>query len=380
MTERATQILERRTSDLITLQKEAQACRVLKDTTDKCRTIFSSIESESKRGITSLGQLHQHILAINEQIRGLEKAKSTFENAVDDSNTILPDSPLEKEQETIDLYRKYQNPLPDHQQCIDRVKPIVDSLFVQMATLIFTDVTQIAGPSLDIKKALAIAVALGSKISKADKDVQRMIKALEFHGKNIHAVEIGEGTFEGLPVFLGDRDFILSKKPELNIPHKPGLCTYLLVGGSLFAFSFVDFRAHLSLGYKINGMVTLDGSLRIVCGNATMTLFKQNEVKTEKRAFFHLDNFPEDDEKGVKLSLLLQLAMEVAQLYSFASAELKSLYSLKQEVLTAYKFEKTEKLVQPGLETWQRNLKQHPPVLQILSKNAAVFKDYQLFE
>ncbi|MBS0615772.1 MAG: hypothetical protein JSR58_04385 [Verrucomicrobia bacterium] len=280
MTEAAQIRLERRQTDREKLQLEYNAASALQKISEKCRIAFDNLESPAQ-GLT-LSELAVKIFSINDCWSELEMAKAKFENAKEDSEVILPDTPLEKS--WIEIYRGYHDPLPGYQNCKERIEPLLKSLFVRI------------------------------------KSEQR------------------------------------------------------------------SFVADFKFGYQLKNRVALDGTLRIICGSAQMTLSQPPLNGGEKCVSLYLDDKPSADASQEKLSLLLQLSMEIAQHYAAVRVRFKCSYTenspAMQQTLQAYKFTRNDAYNEVISDGWVRDFGTYPPETQILGhpENLAIFKDYQLFE
>lgn len=136
MSEAVEQRLIRRTQDLQTFAKEHSASRSLHDIRERCNRTFDNIESDrDRRGILTLSELSAKIFMINDCLNEIINTNKAFEEARNDSLTALRDTVLEDDK--INIFRSYQDPLPGYQKCRDRIEPLIKSLFVRMNVLKF---------------------------------------------------------------------------------------------------------------------------------------------------------------------------------------------------------------------------------------------------
>ncbi|MBS0615773.1 MAG: cadmium-translocating P-type ATPase [Verrucomicrobia bacterium] len=168
-----------------------------------------------------------------------------------------------------------------------------------------TGVTQLAGPPVDTQKAIAIAATLERSA------VHPIAKALVAFGEKLPLLPVEqfkasagfglEGVIDNMPVVIGHREFILSKK-NLTIPPSPGLSAYLLVGDALFLFTFTD-KMRTESKDVIAGLKKRDLSVAMLTGDhkvSAETVAKSIEID----AVF-ADLRPED-----KLDIVAKLSQE----------------------------------------------------------------------
>lgn len=383
MTEVAKSRLIRRQQDLMTFYKEYQACQTLQTARERCNNIFDNIESDrDRRGIQTLGELGAKIFAINDCRNEITKTIGAFEEARKESFSKLHDTDVDEE--TIRLNRSYRDPLPEYQKCIARIEPLVATLFVGMRIMICNGVKHIAGPAFDLSHAIAIAATLGRN------SIHPLAKAMVNFGKNHPILESEsfkenpefklEGVIDNTHVIMGMREFILSKK-EIVIPPSQGVSAYLLVGDSLFAFSLIDFNAQLQLGYTLRKEIEFDGTLRMVCGSSDIALTGVQDGDIGGRLVrLHMKEMPLDDADRKKLSLVIQLSMEISGHCLANKLEIRCAYEREENIFKAYKFEQVQLYNTIHARIWRRDFGQHPPEQQIFKdpKVAAIFKDYSL--
>ncbi len=388
MTEAAQLRLDLRLQDIIIYGKEHAASDFLHDTCKRCNRVLDNL------GRNTLSELSVTVFVINDFRVELNKAKTAFEQARQNSQEVLPAKRVEEQ--TIHNYRDYQDPIPVYETCMARIARLVEILYLQMRIVIVNDVKHIAGSAFDLKRAIGIAAALGENLKSNPKSKHVAIaKALVLFGEKHSAPKIGikgfqvgeeefklEGVIDTTPVFMGMHKFIESKM-KAEIPSSQGLSAYLLVGDSLFSFSLTDFMGDLKLGSKFDTEIKLDGTLGMVCGSSNITYTGVQSDLGGRLVRVYMNEMPQADADGKKLALVFQLSLEIAKHCSAKMLEIRCRFMCDEtmsKTLKDYNFEQVPIISTVQESVWKRDLEQNPPRKQIFLDPwvVNVFKDFPL--